>query len=593
MSSTARWTQSYDQGVPATLGPDAYGQETVLDVLERQARDNAKAVALLFKGRAITYGELWGEGLRLAEGLRQAGMQRGETVALLLPNCPQFVIAEIAVWMLGGRIAPMNPSYPPEELGALLSRVGATRAIVLSLFYKTVKAVQAKTTLRQIVVTSIKDYLPLPLWVGFTIKDHVGLPEKVTAQGGAEATKKWVWKRQQGHLVQLEAGDARFRGLIRQGANGLQERTAVRSHDIATVLPSGGTTGTPKGVLGRHLAIVAAGRQLEAWLGSVLTPGQDVIMLPLPLFHVYGCVGVQGLAFVGGRTLALIPDPRNTDDIVKAIEQVRPTLFTAVPALFTALLAHKRVQAGAADFSSVRLSFSGSAPLMRDTQERFEAVTKGRIIEGYSLTEGQMAVLAGPVGATWRPGSIGMPLPDVEVLLVHPEHGETPVADGETGEMVIRAPQITSGYLNQPEETANLLRTHSDGSVWMYTGDLARMDAEGFFYLVDRKKDLIKAAGGFQVWPTEIEQVVATHPSVQEVGVAGVPNGDRGDIVAVWIVLREGQSAPSLAEIKTHCREHLAPYKAPSRLYVVPALPKSPIGKILRRELSKMAAAEG
>jgi len=550
-----------------TLGSEAYEIGTIVDYIERYAKETPLHPALRFKGRSISYGELWKEASRLAQSLRAHGVHAGETVAFLLPNCPQFVIAELAVWMLGGRIAPMNPNYPAEELAALLTRMEATTVVVLAKFYSHVKSVQSDTLLQRIIVTGIGEYLPFASRLYFNL----------------------FLEKKQGHRASVAPQDLLFAELIRQASpSGLPSRAQMTASDIATILPSGGTTGTPKGVLGTHGAFVAAGRQLERWLASTMSKGRDEIMLPLPLFHVYGAVGVQGMTFVGGRTLTLIPDPRDINDVVKTIATVRPTFFAGVPTLFSALLAHPEVAAGRADFSSIRLCFSGAAALMRDTRERFERLTGGCIIEGYSLTEGQMAVLAGSPDMPSVSGSIGLPLPDVEVMIVDEIHGEVEVTNGQQGELIMRAPQITPGYLNRPEETSELLRTHADGTQWLYSGDIARMDDRGYFYLVDRKKDLIKISG-FQVWPTEIEQVIATHPAVFEVGVTGLPDGGRGEMAGAWIVVRQGCDAPTLADIKKLCREHLAPYKVPSVITIVEALPKSPIGKILRRKLVESA----
>jgi len=309
-------------------------------------------------------------------------------------------------------------------------------------------------------------------------------------------------------------------------------------------------------------------------------------MLPLPLFHVYANVGVQPMAFVAPNPLTLVPNPRDLDDLLATIKRVRPAFFNGVPTLYTAILNHPDVRAGKADLSSIKLCFSGASALMAETKKQFEAATGARIIEGYSLTEGMMACSVNPVQGTNKIGSIGMPLPDVQVRIVDADTGTASMPIGEVGEMILRAPQYMSEYWNNPLETAEALRAH-DGDMWLHTGDLAYMDEEGYLFIVDRKKDLIKTSG-FQVWPREIEEVISALPSVLEVGVAGVPDPVKGEVAKAWVVLKPGATATA-DEVRAYCRERLAPYKVPSRVEFRSELPKTMVGKILRRAL---AAAE-
>ena len=319
------------------------------------------------------------------------------------------------------------------------------------------------------------------------------------------------------------------------------------------MLMSGGTTGTPKAVVGLHSGLVAAGRQLNVWLHRPKGAPRDVILVPLPLFHVYACVGVQTHSIVGRTAMALVPNPRDIPDVLKTIARVRPTLFCAVPTLIIALLNHPKMRNGSVDFGSIRACFSGAAPLMAATKAQFEQLTGGRIVEGYSLTEAMMACVANPLGGVNKAGSVGIPLPDVEVAIVDSETGATVLANGETGEIIIRAPQLMAGYFGNPEESARVLRTHGEGGPWLHTGDLGYLDADSYLFIVDRQKDLIKTSG-YQVWPREIEEVLAEHPDVQEVGVAGVPDAVKGEVVKAWIVTRAGRN-PSVDELRAHCRQ--------------------------------------
>jgi long-chain acyl-CoA synthetase len=289
------------------------------------------------------------------------------------------------------------------------------------------------------------------------------------------------------------------------------------------------------------------------------------------------------LAFTGRNPLALVPNPRDLDDLLATIQKVRPAFFTGVPTLFTALLNHPDVRAGRADFSSIKLSFSGAAALMVETRRQFEELTGGRIIEGYSLTEGMMACLVNPVRGTVKSGSIGMPLPDVDVLIVDSDDPSRVLDTGHVGELLLKAPQLMVGYWKNDAETADVLRERSEGGTWLHTGDLGYLDEDGYVFLIDRKKDLIKTSG-FQVWPREVEEVLAAHPSVVEVGVAGVRDATKGEVVKAWVVVKPGAPADA-GEMRAWCRERLAPYKVPASIEFRSELPKSLVGKVLRRAL--------
>jgi long-chain acyl-CoA synthetase len=353
--------------------------------------------------------------------------------------------------------------------------------------------------------------------------------------------------------------------------------------DPAVILMSGGTTGTPKGVTGTHRGIVVAGVQLQAWLRPAMNEWTDTIMLPLPLFHVYGNTGVQSLAFINHNPIALIPNPRDLRDVLKEINELKPAFICTVPTLLQGIMNHAMAREGKVDFSSIKLCFSGAAPLMAETKKRFEELTGGVIVEGYSLTEAQMAVVANPVLGEKKIGSVGMPLPDVYIEILDADKGLTPVPSGEVGEIVISAPQLMRGYWQRPDETREMLRINHRGERRLYTGDLGYLDDDGYLFIVDRKKDLIKTCG-FQVWPREIEEVISTHPAVAEVGVVGLPDNMRGEIVKAWVVLRaDCELSPS--DLKLYCRDRLAPYKIPAKYEFVADLPKTQVGKVLYRVL--------
>jgi long-chain acyl-CoA synthetase len=440
--------------------------------------------------------------------------------------------------------------------------------VTLTLFYGRVKHVQGRTDVKRVIATSIKDYLPPVLRLLFTL----------------------FKEKKEGHRVTLSADDSWMQALIRSHRSTPRPAVSVAPDDRAVILSSGGTTGSPKGVVGLHRHYVAAGLQLYEWTKSAKKPWTDIIMLPLPMFHVYGNVGVQPLAFVGPNPLSLIPNPRDLNDLLRTIRQVKPAFFNGVPTLYNAILHHPLVRSGKIDLRSIKLCFSGAAALMAETKKQFEATTGARIVEGYSLTEGMMACCVNPVQGTNKLGSIGMPLPDVDVRIVDAEDGERELPTGEVGEMIIRAPQFMKEYWNNPLETGEALRSHDAGSPWLHTGDLAYMDADGYVFLVDRKKDLIKTSG-FQVWPREIEEVLAAHPAVMEVGVAGVPDASKGEVAHAWVVLRKDQRA-SESDLRAYCKERLAPYKVPSKVIFRSELPKTTVGKVLRRLLVADAPRE-
>jgi long-chain acyl-CoA synthetase len=553
------WLPHYDPDVPKSLTP--YPDRTLLDYLDDLARDHPRKPALLFKGATMTYGQLQAESSAFAAALRAMGVRPKDRVALVLPNAPQFFVCEFGAWKAGATVVPVNPIYSERELQGILETTGAETVVTLTPFYGHVKAVQGRTSVTRVIATSIKEYLPPVLRVLFTL-----LKEK-----------------KEGHRVTIAAGDLWLQDVLRAHTRDERPAITVLPDDPAVILSSGGTTGTPKGVLGLHREYVAAGLQIYTWTRSAKDDWTDVIMLPLPMFHVYGNVGVQPLAFLGPNPLSLVPNPRDINDLLKTIKQVKPAFFNGVPTLYTAILNHPDVRAGKVDLSSIKLCFSGAAALMAETKKQFEAITGARIVEGYSLTEGMMACCINPVKGENKIGSIGMPLPDVEVRIVDGEEGERDMPVGEVGEMIVRAPQHMAEYWNNPQETAETLRAHGPGGPWVHTGDLAYMDADGYVFIVDRKKDMVKTSG-FQVWPREIEEVIAAHPAVMEVGVAGVPDAVKGEVAKAWVVLRADRSATE-DEIRAYCRERLAPYKVPARVEFRKDLPKTMVGKVLRRAL--------
>jgi len=555
------WQRNYDAGIHTTLEP--YPERTIVDYLSEAAQKWPRRPALLFKGAKLSYGQLERLSDRFAGGLLQLGVKRGDRVGICLPNCPQFLIAEFGAWKIGAIASPFNPTYSEREMESALNATGAETLIVLNRSYALLKSIQPRTSVRRIVATNIKEYLPFKLRVAYTL-----LKEK-----------------KEGDRITLQPGDCRFTSLLAMGPGSGRAMTPAGLDEPAVILMSGGTTGTPKGVVGTHRGMTIAGIQLQAWLRSAIDEWNDTIMLPLPLFHVYGNTGVQSLALINHNPIALIPNPRELRDVLHEINEVKPAFICAVPTLLIGLMSHTLTRSGKVDWSSIKLCFSGAAALMAETKKRFEELTGGVIVEGYSLTEAQMAVVANPVRGEKKIGSVGMPLPDVEVRIIDAENGRTPMSQGEIGEIVIKAPQLMQGYWERPDDTREMLRDDENGDRLLFTGDLGYLDSDGYLFIVDRIKDLIKVSG-YQVWPREIEEVISAHPSVAEVGVAGLPDKMRGERAKAWIVLHPGEEITS-AEIKAYCRERLVAYKVPSHFEFVPELPKSGAGKVLRRILQE------
>jgi long-chain acyl-CoA synthetase len=546
------WLKSYDKGVPATIN---YPPVTLFELLEEAARKYPDNPCTIFKGEKITYKEMNTLTDRLAAGLVSLGVKKGDRVGIFMPNSPQFVLSYFAILKAGGVVVATNPLYSPREIEHQANDAGFAIMLVMSNFYNTIKEVQPKTKISKLIVTNIKEALsPIMAFLFSLTKEKKG-----------------------GFRVDLAEGDIWLQDLMAGFRPEDRPTVDIGPDDLALFQYSGGTTGVSKGAIALHRNLVANTLMLRAWLVNC-EDGKEVVLMAIPLFHVYGMVAGMCFAIRAGGAMVMVPNPRDLKDVLDSLQKYRVTIYPGVPTMYNAINNHPDVKAGKYKLNTIKACISGSAALLRETKDRFEALTGGKLIEGFGMSEAPTATHANPLFGENPPGSIGLPLSDIDCRIISLEDEVTVLPVGEIGELVLRGPNVMKGYHNMPTETANSLR---EG--WLYTGDIARMDENGYFYIVDRKKELIKP-GGYQVWPREVEEVIAANPKVMEVGVAGIPDPYRGETVKAWVVLKPGETATE-DEIKEWCKERMAKFKVPTHVEFRPELPKTTVGKILRREL--------
>jgi long-chain acyl-CoA synthetase len=552
------WLAHYDPGVPQNID---YPKVPLFYFLEESARNYPDRACTIFKGAEISFKEMNEISDRIAGSLAGLGVKKGDRVGIFMPNTPQFVMAYFGILKAGGVVVATNPLYTPNEIEHQVNDAGIEIMLVMSNFYQTIKKAQPKTKIKTIIVTNLKEALPPLLRVLFTL----------------------AMEKKGGHRIEggLAEGDIWMKELIAKYTPADRPKLELGSADTALFQYSGGTTGVSKGAVATNYNVVANSLQIARW-NTTVVEGEEVTLMAIPLFHVYGMVAGMNFSLATGASMVMVPNPRDLKDLLENINKYHPTIFPGVPTLYNAINNNPDVVAGKYDLSSIKACISGSAPLMRETKEKFESLTGGVVFEGYGLSEAPTATHCNPLLGVNKTGSIGMPLPDVDCKIISLDDGETELPIGEIGELVVNGPQVMKGYHNMPTETANALRKLKDGKTWLFTGDIARMDEDGYFYIVDRKKELIKP-GGYQVWPREVEEAIAANPKVMEVGVAGIPDPYRGETVKAWIVKKD----PSLTEeeLKAWCKERLAAYKVPTHYEFRDELPKTTVGKILRREL--------
>lgn len=545
------WIREYPDGIPAA--PD------IPEIpLSRYVRENAQKypdrTAMIFFGKKISFREFESLVSGFAGTLQSLGVKKGTRVAMILPNSPQVLITYYAVLRLGGILVQFNPLYVEHEIEFQLNDSGAEVVVVFDQMYPKVKNVRDKTPLKTVIVTGVQDFLPFP--------------------------KNWLYpltKRNDKDFVRISATEpVLFMKKCLKSKNPVKEDATLDIwSDPALLQYTGGTTGIPKGVVLTHGNLIANLAQVREWLGRS-KEGNEVMLVVLPIFHAFGMTACMNLSTRLGFPMILLPRFR-VKEVLDAIQTYRPTLFIGIPPMYKAINNFPGVKKY--DLSSIRYCISGASALHPDVKKRFQELTGGVLTEGYGLTEASPVTHCNPLYSEDKPGSIGLPIPGTDCKVVDPDNGE-PVEIGAPGEMIIKGPQIMKGYWNQPEETDQVLK---DG--WLYTGDIAQMDERGFLYVVDRKKDMI-ICGGINIYPKEIEEWVVTHPKISEAAVVGIPDEVHGEKVIAFVVPNPGEEIRE-KEVTDYCKRNFAGFKIPKKVIFRDELPKSIIGKVLKRVLKE------
>lgn len=545
------WLQLYPKEIPTTL---TYDNKPVQAFLKESAEKSPNKVSIHFLGKELTFKEVYESSLKFAAYLKELGLEKGDRVAISLPNCPQNVIAYFGTLMAGGIVVPTNPTYTERELEYQMKDSGSKIIITLDILFPRVAKITPSTDIQHIIVTAINDYLPFP----------------------QKLVYPFIQKKQYGIVVKVEhAGNHHlFKEVMRHDVPHEMSEPFDYENDLALLQYTGGTTGFPKGVMLTHKNLMANTKMCQAWLVNNKL-GQKKILGVIPFFHVYGMTTVLLLSMLDTITMILLPK-FNIESTLKTIQKHKPTIFPGAPTIYIGLINHPDIKKY--DLSSIKVCLSGSAPLPVEVQEQFERITGGKLVEGYGLSETSPVTHSNFIWEGPRvKGSIGVPWPDTEAAILSLDTAE-PLEPNEIGEIGIKGPQVMKGYWNRPEETEN---TFKNG--WLLTGDLGYMDEQGFFYIMERKKDVI-IAGGFNIYPREVEEILYEHEAVQEVVVVGIPDPYRGETVKAYVVLKAGNTITE-EELNQFARQSLASYKVPHLYEFRDELPKTIIGKILRRVL--------
>ncbi|MDF2574908.1 MAG: long-chain fatty acid--CoA ligase [Agromyces sp.] len=558
------WLSSYAEGVPDDIEPP---QGSLYDLVRGSVEQYGQNVALEFFGATTTYAELGAQIDRAAEGLRLLGVQKGDPVAIVLPNCPQHVVAFYAVLRLGAIVVEHNPLYTPRELRHQFEDHGARVVIAWDKVVESIQAFPADIAVRHLVSVDLTRAMPAAM------RAMLRLPVAKARESRAALTTKvrgtLPWQR----LVASEPIDAHI--------------VAPGPDDVAVIQYTSGTTGSPKGAVLTHANLGVNAAQARAWVPQV-ERGTSVVYAVLPMFHAYGLTLCLTFAMSMGSRLVLFPkfDP---DLVLKAVKQHPPTFLPAVPPIYDRLT--KSAAAEGVSLRGIEIAISGAMPLSADVVDPWEAATGGYLVEGYGLSECSPVLMANPVAPNRKAGTVGLPLPSTEARVVDPDEPTVDREPGAEGELIVRGPQVFSGYWRKPEETeAVFVEDPAGGAPWFRTGDIVAIDDEGFVRVVDRIKELI-ITGGFNVAPSEVEEAVRRHPDVEDCAVVGMPDERSGEEVVAVVVLRQGATLDEAA-IRDFARNELTPYKVPRRIVQADDLPRSLIGKVLRRQVRNNLLAD-
>ncbi|HOW84189.1 MAG TPA: long-chain fatty acid--CoA ligase [Spirochaetota bacterium] len=544
------WFKSYAGGIPKNLD---YEKITVSDALRKTAAEYPDKTALIFLDAKITYKKLNDMVNSFATALIDMGVKPGDKVAMLLPNMPQIVAASYGAWRAGAVVVMNNPLYTDHELEYQLNNSESTVLVTMDLLAPRMIALRPKTKVKKIIVAHIRDHLGFPKkqLLPIVAKDkHRDIPKTAEVYEWLDVIKKYP------------ASDPKI---------------SVDFNSLANLQYTGGTTGVSKGVMLTHSNLSCNVQQIRAWFPD-FGKGELIMAGILPFFHSFGLTTVMNFTIWMAGTDILIPRPEPLV-ILQAIQKYKINFYPAVPTIYVGLLNHPDI--AKYDISSIKGCFSGAAPLPVEVIKEFEAKTGAQICEGYGLSETSPVATINPWGGKTKAGSIGLPVPDTELKIVDLDEGTKEMPAGEPGEVIIRGPQVTSGYYNMPDESAKTVRNG-----WLFTGDIGQMDEDGYFYIVDRKKDMI-IAGGYNIYPRDIDEVLFEHPKIMEACAIGIPDTYRGETVKAFVVLKPGESMTS-EDVIEYCKQKLAKYKVPTQVEFIETLPKSGVGKILRKELRAM-----
>ncbi len=560
------WTEHYSSSVPASITVPA---QPLTWLLDEAARTSSAFTAIEYYGTRLSYAQFASLADRFARALVKLGVRPGDRVSICLPNCPQFPVAFYGALKAGAVVVPTNPLYTPPELEHQLRDSGAKVIVLLDQLYPNLAKVRANTPVEHIILTNVADYFPAPLALAYHAREAITSrrqgrkPERIPRNDPTIHDFRHVI----GH-----AGDS-------LGLDSVQLPEPAKPDDLALLQYTGGTTGVAKGAMLTHRNLLT--NAMQCWVWNEQPAGsKHVTLCVAPFFHVYGLTVAMNLTIYAASTMALLPR-FTVKDTLDAIEKYKPDLFPGVPTMYLALA--REVEQHKRDLRSIQVCISGSAPLPAEVQRRFEAVSGAKVVEGYGLTEASPVTHCNPVYGERRVGTIGLPMPNTDAMIINPDTWE-PAPLGERGEIVVRGPQVMQGYWNRPDETANVLRDS-----WLRTGDIGVMDADGYFTIVDRAKDMI-IASGYNVYPRDIEEVLYAHPKVLEAAIVGMPDEYRGETVRAFVVVKPGETLTA-AELDQWCHERLAAYKVPKEYEFRESLPKTLVGKVLRRALREEALA--